>query len=385
MSKQEPIFRELRADDPNPEITRIESLCMNCQADGITQLLLTKIPFFKEVVIMSFSCEECGYANNEIQPGGEIPAKGVKITLNVETPKDLNRQVVKSDYASVNIEELDFEIPSRSQKGGVTTIESIIDRSIAGLERDQPLRKIENVELADQIDEFIDRLKKLKEVETPFTIVLEDISGNSFIENPNAPSKDESCTVSHFVRTKEQDEEIGIFRAAEVVIMATVCESCGNRTNEVKSGTGIEPKGVRIEIDVKTKEDLCRDLLKSETCHLSIPQLQLDVGPHALGGRFTTVEGILMAIKVQLSENVFQDSQTPESKEKFSQFLQHFDEIIQGTMTVTLVLDDPAGNSYTQSLGDDDKPDERLRITSYERSFEQNEELGLNDMKTENY
>lgn len=38
-----------------------------------------------------------------------------------------------------------------------------------------------------------------------------------------------------------------------------------------------------------------------------------------------------------------------------------------------------------QSLRDDDLPDDALRITHYERTFEQNEELGLNDMKTENY
>ncbi|KAF5280863.1 hypothetical protein FQR65_LT03012 [Abscondita terminalis] len=167
--------------------------------------------------------------------------------------------------------------------------------------------------------------------------------------------------------------------------MATVCDACGNRTNEVKSGTGIEPQGVRIEIDVSTKEDLCRDLLKSETCHLSIPQLELEVGPSALGGRFTTVEGLLVAIRDQLKENIFQDSQTSDSKDRFTSFLRKFDDIVKGELIVTLTLDDPAGNSYIQSLRDDDKPDERLRITTYERTFDQNEELGLNDMKTENY
>lgn len=44
--------------------------------------------------------------------------------------------------------------------------------------------------------------------------------------------------------------------------MATVCEVCGSKTNEVKSGGGIESKGLHIEIDVKTKEDLTRDVLK---------------------------------------------------------------------------------------------------------------------------
>lgn len=50
-----------------------------------------------------------------------------------------------------------------------------------------------------------------------------------------------------------------------------------------------------------------------------------------------------------------------------------------------MILDDPAGNSYVQALADDGELDERLKIERYERTFEQNEEMGLNDMKTENY
>lgn len=71
---------------------------------------------------MSFSCNECGYANNEIQPGGQIAEKGVRITLEINTVEDLNRQVVKSDYSSFKIVELDFEIPSKSQKGGILIV-----------------------------------------------------------------------------------------------------------------------------------------------------------------------------------------------------------------------------------------------------------------------
>lgn len=67
---------------------------------------------------MSFSCEECGYHNNEIQSGGPVGERGVKYTLTVETPDDLNRQVVKSDYTSIKIVELEFEIPAKSQNAG---------------------------------------------------------------------------------------------------------------------------------------------------------------------------------------------------------------------------------------------------------------------------
>lgn len=48
--------------------------------------------------------------------------------------------------------------------------------------------------------------------------------------------------------------------------MATNCEVCGLRTNEVKSGGGIEPKGLRIEVSVRGLEDFHRDVLKVIFC-----------------------------------------------------------------------------------------------------------------------
>lgn len=66
-------------------------------------------------------------------------------------------------------------------------------------------------------------------------------------------------------------------------------------------------------------------------------------------------------------------------------FINELDNIVTGKKCVTLILDDPAGNSYVQSLSDDGTLDDRLKISKYTRSYEQNEELGINDMKTENY
>lgn len=285
-------------------------------------MLLTKIPFYKETIIVSFSCEHCGYENNEIQPAGEIEPNGCRITLVVKTPTDLNRRVVKSDRTSVKFVELDFEIPAQSQKGEVTTIEGIIDRSVAGLEQDQPVRRIEHPDAAAQIDAFVEKLRNLKLVETPFTIVFEDISGNCRVENLSAPNPDPGCTMTHFIRTKEQNHELGMFTQSElndetnnapsssnllkpiaedewpleelhgevlqfqtdcpscqskcetnmkvtniphfkdVVIMSTNCDVCGARTNEVKSGGGIEDQGVRITVKIDGREDMSRDVLK---------------------------------------------------------------------------------------------------------------------------
>lgn len=262
---------------------------------------------------MSFSCDACGFANNEIQSGGEIEPKGCRLAFAVKNTSDLNRRIVKSDYTSVKIVEVDFEIPAQSQKGEVTTMEGIIDRAVQGLEQDQPVRRIDHPEAAKQIDDFVESLKALKLVESPFNVILEDISGNCFIENPNAPQADPGCVTTHFVRTKEQDRLLGIYEKEpeqssvlqpiaedswpleelhgevlsfptlcsdckspcetnmkvtsiphfkDVVIMATTCDVCGVRTNEVKSGGGIEEKGVKFEISIQSRDDMSRDVLK---------------------------------------------------------------------------------------------------------------------------
>jgi len=48
----------------------------------------------------------------------------------------------------------------------------------------------------------------------------------------------------------------------QVIIMATVCDACGKRDNEVKSGTGIEPMGTRVTLRITDASDLTRDILK---------------------------------------------------------------------------------------------------------------------------
>ncbi|XP_071447318.1 zinc finger protein ZPR1 [Hetaerina americana] len=430
-----PIFRDLAADEP--ETTEIESLCLNCEKNGITRLLLTKIPFYKEVILMSFECEHCGLRNNEIQPGGEIQEKGVKITVDVKNKEDLNRQVVKSDFASIKILEVDLEIPAQSQRGDITTIEGILQRSIDALLQEQPLRKIESPEAAEEIEKFIAKMMSLKSGQ-PFTFILEDISGNSYVENPNAPARDPAMTTHHFLRSKDQDHALGMYKKEEicdvegdailkkadtftyedllgevlqfptncpncsspcstnmkmtnipyfkeVVIMATNCDKCGNRTNEVKSGGGIEPKGLRIEVKVAGTEDFSRDILKSETCSVFIPEIELEVGPTTLGGRFTTVEGLVSAIKDQLEKNgLMGDSMIPGSRKRYLEFLEKMDKLLQGRRPFTIILDDPAGNSYIQNLFHPE-PDPKLNISHYERTYDMNEELGINDMKTENY
>lgn len=428
----ESIFKDISADADDFQPTEIESLCMNCHENGVTRLLLTKIPFFKEIIISSFCCPHCHWSNTEIQSAGAIQDQGVSYTLRVKTKKDLNREVVKADCATTRIPELDFEIPPFTQKGSLSTIEGLLDRAVAGLEQDQPIRRAVDPHVAEKIDEFIQRLNKLKAVESEFTVVIEDPSGNSFVENPVAPQKDESLTVSKFKRTVQQDmalglradddleeeepsdninamrEEVLVFNTncpecntpaftnmklvqiphfKEVIIMATNCDRCGHRTNEVKSGGATEEQGTKITLRITDPSDMTRDVLKSETCGISIPELEFELGMAVVSGKFTTLEGLLKDIKdVVVSKNPFVngDSTTSERVQRLNEFAGKIDKIMAGEMVVHFVLDDPAGNSYLQNMYAPD-PDPEMTTEKYTRTFEQNEELGLNDMKTEGY
>ena len=60
-----------------------------CFSQGVTRLLLTKIPMFREVILTSFHCPHCGSSNREIQPGAPIQDQGVRYTLNVNKNKEV--------------------------------------------------------------------------------------------------------------------------------------------------------------------------------------------------------------------------------------------------------------------------------------------------------
>lgn len=66
-------------------ILTIFTLCLTLQ--GKTRLFLTKIPFFKEVVVSSFTCDNCGLHNTGLQPGGKIQEKGVKYVCKINDAK----------------------------------------------------------------------------------------------------------------------------------------------------------------------------------------------------------------------------------------------------------------------------------------------------------
>jgi zinc finger protein len=463
-------------------VDTLESLCMSCGASGLTRFLLHKIPRFRELVLASFFCEECGERNNEVSFGGQIQATGCRYNLKVTSEADMNRQIVKSDSASVIIPELEFEIPAATQKGVINTLEGILKVAAANLSQLQPLRMIQTPEVGAQIAVVITALEEMADGRRlPFHIIVDDPAGNSFIENPTAPLHDVNLTVTHYKRSEEQDLAIGlnpeqekntlksdfidhiddvlqgkkqfgmesiaeeakteleisnfhqlgrteavsipsscpschmigesltalttIPHFKEVIIMSFVCQFCGVRNSEVKGGGAVPSYGTEVRLLISSEADLKRDVLKSDSAELVIPELELELAHGTLGGLFTTIEGLLQKIFRNLTSDdspftsfALGDSSTNHhsldpavnsTKPRFDAFLDKLRSAAEGRlMPMTIIIRDPLGNSFISApLGTFLPPemDSNLTIIDFERSYEENEEFGLNDLNTKDY
>ncbi|XP_058094229.1 uncharacterized protein LOC131240169 isoform X2 [Magnolia sinica] len=451
-------------DDASAPLHQIESLCMRCG---------------ENVVLMAFECRHCNERNNEVQFAGELQPRGCCYRLEVPSGdyKILNRQVVKSDSATIKIPELEFEIPPEAQRGTLSTVEGILLRAMDELMALQEERKKVDPETAEALDQFLMKLKSFAGGDVPFTFILDDPAGNSFIENPFAPSMDPSLTIRFYDRTPEQQASLGflvdtssgggeletqignetvgdkqkhvhnglsrephgsiravaghraiaqgnseevaaaLFKYSapeevmtfpstcgacgsrcetrmfvtnipyfqEVIVMASSCDACGYRSSELKPGGQIPTKGKRITIRVQNMDDLSRDVIKSDTASVKVPELDLELTSGTLGGVVTTVEGLITKISENLERVhgfTFGDSLDDWKSNKWQDFKSRLIKLLKVEDPWTLIIDDALANSFVAPNTDAIEDDQQLIFEEYERSWEQNEELGLNDIDT---
>ena len=242
-------------------------------------MLLTVIPYFREVIVMSFRCEHCGNSNTEIQqageiqrkqtPGWDIPeadmacallciAKGCMHTVHVLDPSDLNRQVVKSNSCTVTIPEVSLTIPA--SRGQLTNIEGILRDTVRDLSLDQPVRKVMEPEAHDKIQTIIDRLNgclpddgeeeeehAVGEIKpkgprkfTPFTFKLDDPAGNSFVSFVGSTA-DAKWSMRVYNRTREQNVALGLVSEDEAAQSAAAAAKLQTGGDVPEGGRRVDP------------------------------------------------------------------------------------------------------------------------------------------------
>lgn len=230
------------------EVIQFPVDCYACHAPGFSCMCMTDIPHFKEVIIMAFNCEVCGFKTNEVKAGGAIPPQGERISLYVDVSKDpdvLDRDVLKSDSACVNIPEIELEMMHGSLGGLYTTIEGLLDKVRQNIEEGNPFAVGDSDGGRSRLNDWLARLEGLKNGAEPFTLIIEDPLSNSFVYSPFGSAEDDpNMAAEKFTRSEYEDEVLGITDMNTENYMSEADQTLnsiaeGNDDDEEKAGVPI--------------------------------------------------------------------------------------------------------------------------------------------------
>lgn len=142
-------------------------------------------------------------------------------TVHLLTRKDLDRQIVKSNTATVTLPDVQLTIPPG--RGQLTTVEGIIRDTIRDLDMEQPVRRHIDPDTAGKIDAMLTKLRDLLGIDAndedleedqqkpfvPISMSVDDPSGNSFFQFKGTTS-DPQWNIRAYNRTFDQNVTLGL-------------------------------------------------------------------------------------------------------------------------------------------------------------------------------
>ena len=150
-------------------------MCQSLETDLKQQLL--KIPLFKEMHLIVFTCNNCGFKLNDFQSIEE--GEPIYLEYEVKTTHDLTTKIIRAVSASIEIPEIGTRIdPGIAAIAWVNNIEGVlvdIKERIIGLMADKEM----NAASRQAAIERIELINDLIEVKKPFRIRVIDEKGNS--------------------------------------------------------------------------------------------------------------------------------------------------------------------------------------------------------------
>ncbi|CAJ0760175.1 21826_t:CDS:2, partial [Entrophospora sp. SA101] len=143
----------------------------------------------------------------------------------------------------------------------------------------------------------------------------------------------------------ETNEQI---RPTEIESYCVKCgeNHCGLRNNETQFAGPIPEKGCSYTCTVETKQDLDRQLVKSETCIIKLLEIDLEMPSTNQSGKLCTIEGIITNIIEDLSiGQIVRKELEPETYEKIDLIIKKLSvDYLEIKEKFTIMIDDPAGN-----------------------------------------
>lgn len=156
-----------------------EVICPSCEAENakfITHLL--DIPYYEDFLMVNINCPECGFRSTDFM---NTQSKGHTIfRYQVDQAQDDETKVVRATQSTVSIPELGIKIePVGDGTSWIRNIEGILDdiREKLYITLDQT----DDGGTKRLVKQRIKTLNKMSRYQMPFTIEVDDPSGNSII------------------------------------------------------------------------------------------------------------------------------------------------------------------------------------------------------------
>lgn len=132
----------------------------------------------------------------------------------------------------------------------------------------------------------------------------------------------------------------------EAMIIAGVCGCCGFKISDTILLSQGEP--VKYTITIEEPEDLNARVIRSTSGTIRIPELGIDVEPGPASEAYiSNVEGVLSKVKgiVSFATKSARDSGVEENALRGECILERIERAMEGEGPLTVVLEDPLGNS----------------------------------------
>jgi len=138
-----------------------------------------------------------------------------------------------------------------------------------------------------------------------------------------------------------QTEDIPYFFG--LLIISTRCPACGFRFVDTELLKHAEPS--RWEFSILSPGDLSARVVRSMNGTITIPELGVEISPGpACEGFVSNVEGVLARVE-KVIESVILWAEEEEERSRACALLEKIAEVKEGRFPVTLIIDDPTGNS----------------------------------------
>jgi zinc finger protein len=165
---------------------------------------------------------------------------------------------------------------------------------------------------------------------------MEKDEGVDILEN-------QPCPMCHKEALTLRDMKRDIPYFGQCYIFSMDCSNCNYHMADVESADEEGKKPVKYTLEIEDEKDLAIRVVKSSQATVKIPHL-LEITPGPISnGYVTNVEGILNRVKKTIED--MKDDEDPAVQKKAKNQLKKIQRVLWGREKVTLIIQDPTGNS----------------------------------------